>query len=287
MDGALVLGHSASKNEFWLALLEKAYAKKNGGFETLNFGNASEAFVDFTGGVAEIFTFPTASEVPANLFAILYRYYLRNSLVCTYISRKDGKVEDELTNGLILKHEYALTGMCRLWYKGKLVRLVRLRNPWGKCEWRGPWADGSVEWASVTAEVKEKIGLKKFDDGEFWMPYTHFIEHFNVFECCHVVSSTGPLEVSTCETYMWNFYEQTGGWLGPSAGGCANHMDSFVNNPMYVLTIVEPDVEDEEGDENNFNTVIISLIQKFFRYRKTIKKEAPIRIGKLFEGVFL
>ncbi|XP_017461401.1 PREDICTED: calpain-A-like, partial [Rhagoletis zephyria] len=279
VDGALVLGHSASKNEFWLALLEKAYAKLNGGFEALNFGNACEAFVDFTGGVAEIFAFETGKDVPTDLFAILYRYYLRNSLVCTYISRKEGKVEDELTNGLILKHEYALTGMCRLWYKGKVVRLLRLRNPWGRCEWNGPWSDGSPEWKSISAEVKEKIGLKKFDDGEFWMPYPHFIEYFNVFECCHVVNA-GP-GVSSSETYLWNYYEQTGEWKqGVSAGGCATHLDTtFTLNPMYVLTIAEADVEDEEGEENNLNTVVISLMQKYFRYRKMVKKYTPIRIG--------
>ena len=49
-NGQLILGHSAtSKNEFWFPLTEKAYAKLNGGFDALNFGNSREAFVDFTG----------------------------------------------------------------------------------------------------------------------------------------------------------------------------------------------------------------------------------------------
>ncbi|KAJ1549292.1 Calpain-2 catalytic subunit [Nowakowskiella sp. JEL0078] len=40
-------------NEFWVSLLEKAYAKLNGCYEALDAGSATTAFVDLSGNIPE------------------------------------------------------------------------------------------------------------------------------------------------------------------------------------------------------------------------------------------
>jgi len=48
-------GHCADPNEFWVPLMEKAYAKLHGCYEALQGGSMAESLVDLTGGASEKF----------------------------------------------------------------------------------------------------------------------------------------------------------------------------------------------------------------------------------------
>lgn len=162
----LVFLHSADHNEFWSALLEKAYAKLNGSYEALKGGSAIEAMEDFTGGVAE--TFQT-KEAPENFYEILEKALKRGSLLGCFIdTRSAAESEARTPFGLIKGHAYSVTGIDQVSFRGQRIELIRIRNPWGQVEWNGSWSDSSPEWRSVGPAEQKRLCHTALDDGEFW-----------------------------------------------------------------------------------------------------------------------
>ena len=76
--GSLAYTHSKPINEYWTALLEKAYAKLNGSYEALNGGFMGEAWTNFTGGVAEMFELKNS---PNDLFGIMKTAYANQAVM--------------------------------------------------------------------------------------------------------------------------------------------------------------------------------------------------------------
>lgn len=64
-------------------------------------------------------------------------------------------------------------------YEGHGQRLVKIRNPWGRKEWTGPWSDGSKEW---TAEWLQRLGHAFADDGIFWIAYKDMLNKYKYID---------------------------------------------------------------------------------------------------------
>lgn len=260
-NNKLVFLHSAENNEFWSALLEKAYAKLCGSYEALKGGQTSEAMEDFTGGVTE--TFQTA-KAPKNFFKLLRKAQDRQSLMCCSIEAKPNEIEAKLDNGLVKGHAYTLTSINSVSVRGQDVELVRVRNPWGnEREWTGAWSDGSSEWKSISEDEKKKLNLSYDDDGEFWMGFSDFCANFTRVEVCML----SPDSAGDSDRKSWEMQINLGSWQQHvSAGGCRNFPDTFYLNPQYRITLEDPDDDD---DVDNC-TIVIGVIQKGRRKQKRV-----------------
>ncbi|XP_037380227.1 LOW QUALITY PROTEIN: calpain-9-like, partial [Talpa occidentalis] len=263
----LIYLHSAYRNEFWGALLEKAYAKLNGSYEALYWGNTIEAMVDFTGGVPETFT---NEEAPENFYEILEKALKRGSLVgCITNARKTAESKARDPFGHIKGHCYTVTGIDQVNFRGQKTELIRVRDPWGRAKWYGPWSDSSSEWHSVDLAEQTRLCHPALDKGEFWMAFADFKAHFVKVEICNLT----PDALEEDALRKWEVTVHQGSWvLGSTAGGCRKFLDTFWTNPQIKLSLTEKD----EGQEEC--TFLVALMQKDRRKHKRFGAD-QLKIG--------
>ncbi|XP_071159192.1 calpain-9-like isoform X9 [Mytilus edulis] len=263
----LVFMHSADKHEFWSALLEKAYAKLHGSYESLKGGSTSEAMEDFTGGVTEMFDLKKA---PKDLLTIMLKAHDRGSLMGCSIDADPNQLEAELANGLIMGHAYSVTAvkMVEIQTPGRSGKLpmVRCRNPWGnESEWKGAFSDESERWKYITDSDKEEIGLTQEDDGEFWMTFGDWQSNFQKLEICNLgPDSLDDDELVKIGKKRWEATSEVGEWIpNVNAGGCRNYLQTFFTNPQYRVTVTDPD-----EDEDDLCTILVGVLQKDRRKKR-------------------
>ncbi|XP_078478640.1 calpain-3 [Lampetra planeri] len=259
----LVFTKSFRKNEFWSALLEKAYAKLHGSYEALKGGNTLEAMEDFTGGVTEFFEL---SEAPKELYNIMRKALERGSLMgCSIDIFSASEMETRTEQGLVRGHAYSIIGLeeCDETAKDSRIRLIRLRNPWGFVLWKGPWSPNAKEWSTISIADKENLKKLTVETSEFWMSFDDFKRNFTKLEICNLTPDT----LQGDERNSWTVSVNEGRWVrGSSAGGCRNFPDTFWTNPQYRLQLYEQDDEPEDGQATC--TLVVSLMQKGRRMQR-------------------
>jgi len=195
-SNALFFASCRDSNETWLPLMEKAYAKAHGDYQSIEGGYAGEGIEDLTGGVA---TYIKSEDVldKEQLWRELMQVNDKFLFGCGSRRGRDNDPADE--EGFVRGHAYtvlsareidkpksliameekeaAKKGEIKKKKKGNngKVRLLKLHNPWGKQEWNGAWSDGAKEW---TAEVLETLDHTFGDDGLFWISYEDFLKYY-------------------------------------------------------------------------------------------------------------
>lgn len=188
-----VFGRCSDPDELWVPLVEKAYAKLHGCYETLISGFLDDALHDMTGYVSEKLNlhdkngcFPNPSlPMKSHFFDyILSRWKEGCMMGC---ARKTNVTEEKLTNGIITGHAYGITDVLQMKVPGwEVQNLLTIRNPWGRGEWNGNWSDNSEEvelyWAELEKYLKsrkdEKFNLNE-EDGIFFISFEDWSWNYN------------------------------------------------------------------------------------------------------------
>ncbi|XP_076024108.1 calpain-3b isoform X2 [Genypterus blacodes] len=263
LNNKLVFTKSFRKNEYWSALLEKAYAKLHGSYEALKGGNTLEAMEDFTGGVTEFFEL---SHAPKDLYQILKKALQRGSLMgCSIDVFSASEMESRTDLGLVRGHAYSIIGLeeCDVKEKDTKIRLIRLRNPWGVVLWKGAWSASSKEWSNISVADKDNLKKQTVEASEFWMSFDDFKKNFTKLEMCNLTPDT----LEDDERQSWTVSVNEGRWVrGSSAGGCRNFPDTFWTNPQYRLQLYEVDDDPEDGQKAC--TLVVALMQKGRRMQR-------------------
>jgi len=179
-------------DEWWVPLVEKAYAKFNGSYDKIIGGNTCWAMTDLTGGISvemknlnydnAVVAQGKADDKGVDLYNI-FRKIQHRAVVCTSNLGDGGN--ETIVRGLVCGHAYSLLQLDEVELDdGSTERIVKIRNPWAQCEWDGPWCDGSEEWEHVPDEEKERIDYTNKDDGGFWMCFKDWVDEFEMFTIC-------------------------------------------------------------------------------------------------------
>ncbi|XP_046990886.1 calpain-9-like [Schistocerca americana] len=235
--GRLVFMHSSNPTEFWAALLEKAYAKLYGSYESLQQGSATRALQDLTGGIVQ--SFALCSQDRYLTFQVLNSAVPRSSLLVASINpEKESRRQLRLRNGLVTQHAYSVTGLARV--RGPLgeTPLVRLRNPWGRGEWTGPWSERSWEWDGLSERDKELLSVRVRNDGEFWMSFEDFARHFTHLDLVHIGPDDWMSEPALHSKQPWRAVLARRRWRpGYNAGGGPHFAETTATNPQFHVQI--------------------------------------------------
>eukprot|EP00038_Savillea_parva_P015962 m.15458 g.15458 ORF g.15458 m.15458 type:complete len:717 (-) comp3267_c0_seq1:140-2290(-) len=240
-NGRLLFVHSADNNEFWSALLEKAYAKVHGQYSKLDGGNAADALVDFTAGITREIDLNGHEAEPGVPRKMLYKEIRRAGhramMSAAILVKSTDQIEAVMPTGLVVGHAYGIRSFAAF----NRIPMVQMYNPWGKQEWKGAWSDGSPEWDALPVSKRPAFS----DDGSFWMSMDDFCEQFDSLTITRTVN-TAILSLER----TWYCKAFRGAWDGDMAGGCKNEPGWLEHNPQFLFT------------QRKTSTVHVSLLQE-------------------------
>jgi hypothetical protein len=212
--------YSTTPGELWPTLLEKAFAKairvwrahpsaeRGGkGFSCMDGGLSALGVAHLLGGESGCYWVKEGTRWDkeqavnlAQLFADLFENGVFINVNFKEVSSKvvGPKGETRGNKGLVAGHSYSVLRLEFFNVRGQVLRLVQLRNPWGKSqgsadlEWHGPWSDRSPLWRQWPEAAQICLNERQ-PDGTFWMGIEDLADNMDAFEICDAPLRVGAV----------------------------------------------------------------------------------------------
>lgn len=221
-------------DELWVLLLEKAYAKLHGNYIALKSGFSYHGMIDLSGCPTEHVRFPADcsnwEDVEDEANEVFERLLAADEEGFMIGASTPGK--DKLTTGegkkpkagLVPGHAYSIIQVKH--HEEEDIKLINIRNPWGKFEWDGDWSDNSDLWTEEMKEFFEPV-LDE-NDGSFWMSLEDFFPRFK--------------SVTFCEVKNWEELRLRGKFIKVSDKDNLDQ-DYVISKFFYTFDVEEDDTE--------------------------------------------
>lgn len=96
----------------------------------------------------------------------------------------EGESKDLKGVGLVSDHAYSVISVFEVKQEDQsLLRLLKLRNPWGHQEWSGDFSDKSSKW---TPELRQEVGYKESNNGIFFITFEDYMNYYRSTTICRV-----------------------------------------------------------------------------------------------------
>jgi hypothetical protein len=203
-----LLFSKSKRQQLWVPLIEKAFAKLMGSYANIESGRLVEALGLLTGAPCEDLDLRDDGKSSESgvveeerereelLWAKVISYESAGFLMGASCSSRGKRGEDSRAHreraeaaeamGLITDHAYSLLAVMTV----GSTRLVKLRNPWGRGEWRGDFSPGHHSW---TAELRAEAARThtagagssaEGGSGMFWMSWRDFLTYYATLTAC-------------------------------------------------------------------------------------------------------
>ncbi|RAL60744.1 hypothetical protein DID88_009849 [Monilinia fructigena] len=157
---ALFFGSCADPNETWVPLIEKAFAKVHGDYDSINGGWPGEGVEDLTGGVTTKFI--SSDILDKDSFWTQGLMKVGKDFIFSAGTKEFNCPDPDQLGRQGVEDDHAYSVLRAAEYQEN--RLCLIKNPWGETEWNGPWSDGSKEWTKESLDaLHHKFGDEALD----------------------------------------------------------------------------------------------------------------------------